>query len=182
MVLTVSFALSLVTGLSCHHRSRWNFFLRKLDTSVGVSGPHDFAVRHSAARLASPPRPPHPASTFVTIAIRPSCEAGRGELVEMICPTGKAEYFCQEGWTRICARCPSGKSVGSLHLAPLAGRGRIACNAIRVKGIHRELIFTLHLPMEASHPNPLPVKNGERESNHHRSIPARRDQGLHDFG
>src|SRR6266567_8641058 len=34
---------------------------RKLDASVGASGPHGFAVRISAARLASLPRPPHPA-------------------------------------------------------------------------------------------------------------------------
>ena len=31
-----------------------------------MSGPHDFAVRISAARPASLPRPPHPAPTFVT--------------------------------------------------------------------------------------------------------------------
>jgi hypothetical protein len=34
---------------------------RKLDASVGASGPHDFAVRISIARLAKPSRPPHPA-------------------------------------------------------------------------------------------------------------------------
>jgi hypothetical protein len=34
---------------------------RKLDASVGASGPHDFAVRVSIARLAKPSRPPHPA-------------------------------------------------------------------------------------------------------------------------
>ncbi|WP_291575579.1 hypothetical protein, partial [Bradyrhizobium sp.] len=41
---TVYFALSPVTGLSCHRRLAKVAF-RKLDTSVGVSGPHDFAVR-----------------------------------------------------------------------------------------------------------------------------------------
>src|SRR5229473_5352954 len=53
MVLTVSFVLSPVTGLFCHRRLRIWFCLspvgptqlRELDTSVGVSGPHDFAVR-----------------------------------------------------------------------------------------------------------------------------------------
>src|SRR6266481_3408491 len=40
-------------------------FFRQLDASVGASGPHDFAVRKSAARprknLRSPlPHPPHP--------------------------------------------------------------------------------------------------------------------------
>ena len=59
MVLTVSFALSPVTGLSCHCRQRKYF--RQLDASVGASGPHDFAVREARAfvfRAAS--RPPHP--------------------------------------------------------------------------------------------------------------------------
>ena len=48
---------------------------RRLDASVGASGPHDFAVRASAARLASPKRPPHPAPTFVTT--RTSLLSGR---------------------------------------------------------------------------------------------------------
>jgi hypothetical protein len=47
MVLTVSSALSLVTGLSCHHRRR-NLFYR-LDASVGASGPHGFAVHKLSA-------------------------------------------------------------------------------------------------------------------------------------
>jgi hypothetical protein len=48
MVLTVSSALSRVTGLFCHPRLR--IIIRKLDASVGASGPHGFAVRVSAAR------------------------------------------------------------------------------------------------------------------------------------
>ena len=45
---------------------------RRLDASVGASGPHDFAVRLRAARLQrqNVHRIPHP--TFVTIAKRPS--------------------------------------------------------------------------------------------------------------
>ena len=62
-------ALSPVTGLFCHRRLR--IIIRKLTPASGASGPHDFAVRQNAARLASPKRPPHPASTFVTIAKRP---------------------------------------------------------------------------------------------------------------
>src|SRR5690349_8275800 len=46
----------------------------KLDTSVGVPGPHGFAVRECRARLAQQSRPSHPAPTSVTIAIRPSEE------------------------------------------------------------------------------------------------------------
>jgi len=49
---------------------------RQLDASVGASGPHDFAVRISVARLATPTRPPQPAPTFVTMANVPSFEAG----------------------------------------------------------------------------------------------------------
>ena len=54
MVLTVSFALSRVTGLSCHPR-RWSK-PHQLDASVGASGPHDFAVRaqcHSSFDVAA---------------------------------------------------------------------------------------------------------------------------------
>jgi hypothetical protein len=41
-----------------------------------------------------------PHSTFVTIANRPSLlEAGRGELMPVICPTSQADFFSKEGWT-----------------------------------------------------------------------------------
>jgi hypothetical protein len=69
-VLTAYTALSSVTGLSCHRR--FSGYPAKLDTSVGVSGPHDFAVRSSAIRLLTllASIASNPAS--VTIAIRPS--------------------------------------------------------------------------------------------------------------
>jgi len=49
---------TVISAMRKHHR--------RLDTSVGVSGPHDFAVRTGAVRphalaRASPSRPPHPA-------------------------------------------------------------------------------------------------------------------------
>src|SRR5882724_3071851 len=47
---TVSFVLSPAIGLFCH-RHRRNCFHR-LDTSVEMSGPHDFTVRIGIARLA----------------------------------------------------------------------------------------------------------------------------------
>jgi hypothetical protein len=74
MVLTVSFALSPVTGLFCHRRLADRS--TRLDASVGASGPHDFTVRdriirpRANARLTLP-RPPHPAPTFVTMANAP---------------------------------------------------------------------------------------------------------------
>ena len=59
MVLTVYFVLSPVTGLFCHRRLRnmgpvrarlGRLAIRKLDASVGASGPHDFAVRSNIVR------------------------------------------------------------------------------------------------------------------------------------
>src|SRR6266852_9764373 len=47
---TVSFVLSPAIGLFCHRHLR-NCFHR-LDTSVEISGPHDFTVRIGIARLA----------------------------------------------------------------------------------------------------------------------------------
>jgi hypothetical protein len=74
MVLTVSFVLSPVIGLSCHRRLR--SCLHKLDTSVEASGPHDFAVRLKRVRQRAcgvhriPPRVRDDRDT-------PLCEAGR---------------------------------------------------------------------------------------------------------
>ena len=52
-------ALSPGTGLSCPRRLR--SCLHRLDTSVGASGPHDFAVRFTRHSSKAHPRPPHPA-------------------------------------------------------------------------------------------------------------------------
>jgi len=49
---------------------------RQLDASVGASGPHDFAVRISAARLATQTRPPQPAPTSVTWPTSPLLGTG----------------------------------------------------------------------------------------------------------
>src|SRR3954469_16536573 len=58
MVLTVSFVISPVIGLSCHRRQQVTTC--QLDASVEASGPHDFAVRVGAIRQKHQPRPPHP--------------------------------------------------------------------------------------------------------------------------
>jgi hypothetical protein len=84
MVLTVSSALSRVTGLSCHPRPADH--PARLDASVGASGPHGFAVRVSAVRprkmFALPCCRVHriPSPTFVTIAKRPIVWAGMERL------------------------------------------------------------------------------------------------------
>ena len=45
MVLTVSFALAPETGLCCLRHRRDGKHRRQFDISIGISGPHDFAVR-----------------------------------------------------------------------------------------------------------------------------------------
>jgi hypothetical protein len=115
MVLTVSFVLSPATGLSCHRRSREALTPQELDASVGASGPHDFAVRigtlvsRTAASTASHPNVRDDGQ-------RPSCGTGWRELVALICPTGKAEYFCERGWTGKSVICPSGNEEEKILL------------------------------------------------------------------
>ena len=70
----------------------------KLDPSVGRSGPHAFAVRAGIARPAKPPRPSHPAPTFVTTRTPLWIRAGRREKKPVICPTAQVEFFLTEGW------------------------------------------------------------------------------------
>jgi hypothetical protein len=97
MVLTVSFALSSMTGLVCHRRLR--LIIRKLDISVGMSGPHDFAVRGYVVRLrhCCVHRIPHP--TSVTIAKRPSEWSRDGSRSEVIWVREEVKYFSRGDWT-----------------------------------------------------------------------------------
>jgi len=60
MVLTVSFVLSLAIGFLAAIIGGIRKHSCRLDISVEMSGPHDFAVRFRAVRLAPPKRPPHP--------------------------------------------------------------------------------------------------------------------------
>jgi hypothetical protein len=66
-----------------------------LDISVGISGPHDFAVRpqsRPSGDIACVHRIPHP--TFVTVAKRPSYSgAERGKVVKVICPTAQGVFL-----------------------------------------------------------------------------------------
>ena len=73
MVLTVSFVISSVSRALLPPSPTEN---RKLDISVGMSGPHDFAVRVSTVRLAAPRVHRIPRSTSVTMRNAPPIEAG----------------------------------------------------------------------------------------------------------
>jgi hypothetical protein len=87
MVLTVSFALSLVTGLFVTIPGVKRELHRRVNASIGASGPHDFAVRQrrrsSFGAFASTASRP----TFVTMANAPR-SGGTREALEVICPTG----------------------------------------------------------------------------------------------
>jgi hypothetical protein len=137
MVLTVSFALSSVTGLFCHRHQRTSVVPKpgRADiTSANLtpaSGRQDHTTSPYAGNISRPravdssqahhppcnpvarntlPRPPHPHPASVTIAIRPLCGVGWREFVEMICPTGEAKYFCKGGSTAPSTKRPTGKS------------------------------------------------------------------------
>src|SRR5258706_5330608 len=125
MVLTAYVVLSPVTGLFCHRRQRIKVLskpggptqLRRLDASVGASGPHDFAVRSNISRRRAVDRSQifrlalqshraqnaaastasRPAS--VTIAIRPSVEWD-GEGCRCDLGRAKTEIFLQTGLDR----------------------------------------------------------------------------------
>ena len=120
MVLTVSFALSPVTGLFCHRRFA-GITLANLSASVGAPGPHDFAVRTNTVRprkriALGDVRPSHPLPNVRDDRDTPLLWAGTAQTVSLIWGKREAEYFCAKGWTGFRTRrffCPSGKSVGS---------------------------------------------------------------------
>jgi hypothetical protein len=89
----------------------------RLDTSVGVSGPHGFAVCACRARLLRQSRPSHPAPTPVTIAIRPSWRCGTGRDIHLICVSEKENYFLREGLTGFRKISPTGKSAANFASA-----------------------------------------------------------------
>jgi hypothetical protein len=97
MVLTGSFVLSPVTGLVCHRRQQSR--LRQLDTSVGASGPHDFAVRLKRRSSAAPSASTASRSASVTIASRPSWGTGRGRYIADLGQT-RSEVFLALGLDR----------------------------------------------------------------------------------
>jgi hypothetical protein len=104
MVLTAYFELSPVTGLCCHRHPCDAKHHHELDTSVGVSGPHDFTVRNSTVRPCTfvhrycrVHRIPHP--TSVTTAKRPSYERGMAWVLKVFLSVEEMIYFCEEDWT-----------------------------------------------------------------------------------
>ena len=85
---TAYFVLSQVTGLYCHLPRETRMRLRELNASVGAPGPHDFAVREfrRSSRASTASTASHRNVRDVRNA--PLNRVRRGELVELICPTG----------------------------------------------------------------------------------------------
>jgi hypothetical protein len=130
MVLTAYSALSLVTGLCCHHHQRdaarditsvrckasslvMRGRLRQFDASVGASGPHGFAVRCQRASSCAPSRPPHPIPNVRDDREAPLLQRARnGTVIVVILARREAKCFCAGHWTRQLQNSPSGKSAG----------------------------------------------------------------------
>ena len=119
---TAYIVLSPENGLCCHRRSREALASRKLDTSVGVSGPHDFAVRNNIARpharsARDPSRPPHPAPHVRDDRDTPLLWARDGRADSADLPDGESEIFFVRGMDRKLLICPSGFFCASGHLS-----------------------------------------------------------------
>ena len=112
MVLTVSSALSPVTGLCCHRRQR--SCLRQLDASVGASGPHDFAVRKQAPSSEAPPASTASRPASVTIASRPSVGRDRIEIF-LFLPSRQAKFGNSEIAGATSRRLPCDRSACSRY-------------------------------------------------------------------
>jgi hypothetical protein len=98
MVLTASFALSLVSRACCHHRLRDH----RLTGLISASGYQDHTTLPSAVgafvcRTKSVHRIPHP--TFVTIAKRPSYRGGTAQACRDDLPDGQSGIFFSQDWT-----------------------------------------------------------------------------------
>ena len=96
MVLTVSFELSSVIGLSCHRHLAVT--TARFNASVEASGPHDFAVRKPAPSSEAPPASTASRPAFVTIAIAPLWDETAGNM-DLIWVWREGKYFYKEGWT-----------------------------------------------------------------------------------
>ncbi len=128
MVLTAASRSPWCAGLVGHHvRRRVKRVAQGI--SVGMPGPRDLTVRLGAHRLLAPPRPPLPASPFVTIGRNVPLHRGgmRGKIV-LICPTRQARkpatewhdrQLMQNGGAETHIGQPNGKLRSALVVALL---------------------------------------------------------------
>ena len=93
--------------------NRGESFINHIPASAVVSALSHRRLEATAAfgRLGEPDAKASTASRaqrVVTIAKRPSGGRETGEVLKVICPTAKAKYFSQHGWTACQLICPSG--------------------------------------------------------------------------
>jgi hypothetical protein len=94
MVLTVSFVLSPVNRALLPPSLR-GYRFRRFDTSVGMSGPHDFAARETAPFVSALPTSIASRPASVTIASRPGRRDGSGYKPDL--GIRKIRIFLQRG-------------------------------------------------------------------------------------
>src|SRR5260370_2246474 len=80
-----------------------------LSASVGAPGPHDFAVRESVARLATPRRPPHPAAYVRDDRDTPLLWRRDGANTTTDLGFGKSEIFLRKRLDTKIAKLPVGQ-------------------------------------------------------------------------
>jgi hypothetical protein len=90
---TAYIVLTSATGLSCHRHPREAFASWEFDTSVGVSGPHDFARPPQARSSVAPSASTAARPANVTIATRPFWWDGMVRNIDLPWTFCKSEYF-----------------------------------------------------------------------------------------
>jgi hypothetical protein len=110
MVLTVSFVLSLVTGLFCHHHSQ---DARGVFTNLApASGRQNHTTSPSACTVSRlPTRRVHriPLPTFVTTAKRPSYRERDAQCNKSVSTKSPSAKFLRQALDTTSARAPDGQ-------------------------------------------------------------------------
>ena len=121
VVLTVSFALSPVTGLVCHRHRR--SLLRRLERQR--RGVRTTRLRRplSCCSSAAPKRPPHPAPYVRDDRETPLRGRGTAWDMRLIWVKRETKNFCEGGWTGKSRDSPSGKSPGTITIVVPANAG-----------------------------------------------------------
>jgi hypothetical protein len=191
------------TAYTCSPRGPGSFapvtlaklFPRKLSASVGAPGPHAFAVRVSIARLATLPRPPHPAPNVRDDREAPLLwEQDGGENTRFlifrksnICvrPTGNRNQLESAHEIRFCAhafwRCLRPVARGErrrIDQTDLPDAVRRAAFAVSVKSTRRRV---------RKSPRLLPAWNGQQSKARLAHVPLRscasaKNKSFHDVG
>jgi hypothetical protein len=176
MVLTVSFVLSPATGLSCHRRPR------KLPSAnlTPASGRQDHTTSPSASSAVRPqhhPRPPHPVPNVRDDREAPLLRDGMARVVDLICPTAKAKYFSQRGWTGTKQRneviCPSGRFLAFLPSKIESFVARHADNATLTDSWSRKRVG-LNFALYSNKLRAFETHQRDRQSPLHSASPSRR--------